>query len=238
MKTTEPDLGDILKNLMHDVRHLTHLIRSNIELLQRQTSTQSETIPFINTAFYSTEMLSARLALVDAQLNPERFYAQGTFVARVYAKFDKAAKILRVKAKQKNVTCKLEGRTDFSWEMYPIFDLMPFVILDNAVKYSPKSYPVSISLVENKDGLSVCVESFGPTMVDDEPSQAFTKYFRGQNAKSVTDDGEGIGLFLAKSIADLHEVALSIQSGPPRTEISGVPYGTFTAQLDFRRAKR
>ena len=182
-------------------------------------------------------MLSARLALVDAELNPERFYAQDTVTARIYAKFDKAARILRIKARQKNVTCKLDGKTEFSWDVYPIFDIMPFVILDNAIKYSPKSYPVTISFVENTGGLSVSVDSFGPTMANDELSKAFTKYFRGQNAVSVTQDGEGIGLFLAKSIAELHEVDLRIQSGPARTDISGVPYGTFTTQVDFRRGQ-
>lgn len=238
METTKPDHSDILQNLMHDIRHLTHLIVSNIELLQKQTSRQSETMPFITTAFYSAEMLSARLALVDAQLNPERFYAQDPVTARVYAKFDKAAKILRVKARQSKLEFKLDGKTEFTWEVYPIFDLLPFVILDNAIKYSPKSYPVTISLVENQVGLSVTVDSFGPTMADDELSQAFNKYFRGKNAELVTQDGEGIGLFLAKSIADLHEVDLSIQSGPRLTDISGVPFGRFFVELGFSRAKR
>lgn len=220
---------------MHDIRHLMHLLVSNIELLQKQTTKQSETVPIIDNAFWTAEMISARLAVVDAELNPERFYAQHTVSARVYAKFDKATRILRVKARPKNVTCKLDGQTDFSWETYPIFDLLPFVILDNAIKYSPKSYPVTISLVENKGGLLVRVESFGPTMSDDERLNAFNKYFRGQNAQSVTQDGEGIGLFLAKSIADLHEVDLSIELGPPLTSISDIPYGTFAAQLNFKR---
>ncbi len=226
---------EMLRLLLHDVRSLNHIVLANVEQAQKNLPRESPVSGFVAAAFHSAELLAARLALVDLELNPSVFLSGNARTVRIYEKFDKATKILKRKAKERGLRMTFEGGSQLTIDCYPHFDLLPFLLLENATKYSLKSYPISLTFVENVSGLEVVIESFGPHLPDSEFERVFEKGYRGANAVKASSDGQGMGLFLAKSIADFHEVHLSVRSAAPKTEVSGVPYSDFCVRCTFTR---
>lgn len=92
---------------------------------------------------------------------------------------------------------------------YKIFDLLPFVLLDNAIKYSPKDKDIRVTFLEKDNSLSVTIMSYGPPLLAGEEQFVFEETFRGENVKNTTE-GSGIGLSLAKKICDIHDISIMI----------------------------
>ena len=116
---------------------------------------------------------------------------------------------------------------------YPIFELLPFVLLENAIKYSPPDESITVSFLEDKHGLQVIVNSIGPQLSEDEHKSLFQRDFRGTNAKK-TSDGSGAGLHFAKLVCDLHKIQISARSQrQEKLRLNGVPYSYFTVTLEF-----
>jgi signal transduction histidine kinase len=77
-------------------------------------------------------------------------------------------------------------------------------LLDNALKYSPASSTVKVS-VERKNGFAgISVEDQGPGIPKDEQRSVFRKFARGAAARSLNVAGTGIGLTIVDRIVKAH----------------------------------
>ena len=94
-------------------------------------------------------------------------------------------------------------------------------LLDNAVKYTPSSGQIDVSL-EVVDGHAVlAVEDSGPGIAPEVHSHVFDRFFRISHAE--LEPGSGLGLAIVKTIADRHGATLqlsqSVQLGGLRVEM-------------------
>ena len=89
-----------------------------------------------------------------------------------------------------------------------IFRLIPFVLIENAIKYSPINIDQDIEIKESItcEGLDIYISSQGPKIEEDEFKKIFDPFYRGRAAKE--DDGSGVGLFAAKKISTMLEIGL------------------------------
>ena len=85
-------------------------------------------------------------------------------------------------------------------------------ILDNACKYSEPGSPVHIAVDAFKDRVEVHVTDKGMGIGDHEIGQVFEKYFRSE--RTGKKQGVGLGLFLVKTIVDLHKGQVQLSSRP------------------------
>ena len=118
---------------------------------------------------------------------------------------------------------------------YPSFEMIPLLLIENAVKYSyGHNDEVSIDFQEEDNNkLIVTISSYSPYCSKEESTQIFEKGFRGKNAKKISD-GSGIGLYFVKMLCDLHNIEISAESDSSRiAEISGVAYAPFKYTLIF-----
>jgi len=85
-------------------------------------------------------------------------------------------------------------------------------LIDNAVKYSPADAEVEIDAYAENGRISVEVRDRGPGVAPEHQTLIFEKFGRvsGDHAKP----GTGLGLFIARSIAQAHGGTLEIHSGP------------------------
>jgi len=85
-------------------------------------------------------------------------------------------------------------------------------LLDNAVKYSPTGAAVEIEAFAENGRISVEVRDHGPGVAPEHQSLIFEKFGRvtGEHAKP----GTGLGLFIARSIAQAHGGSLEVRSAP------------------------
>ena len=78
-------------------------------------------------------------------------------------------------------------------------------LLDNAVKYSPGGGTIDCELVPDGDWARVRVRDEGPGLDPDQLSQLFQLFGRVVNPDTAAIRGAGLGLYLARELARLHD---------------------------------
>jgi two-component system phosphate regulon sensor histidine kinase PhoR len=87
-------------------------------------------------------------------------------------------------------------------------------LLDNAVKYSPESSTVSVS-VDSRDGCAhIAVTDRGMGLANQERRDIFRRFVRGRAAKALNVKGTGIGLTMAQEIVNAHGGRIAVASEP------------------------
>jgi len=86
-------------------------------------------------------------------------------------------------------------------------------LLSNAVKFSPPDMPVTIASTGTDDGgLLISVSDGGPGIAAQDIDKVLHPFGQVANATTKPGEGTGLGLPLAKSLAELHDGTLVIDS--------------------------
>ncbi|SDA56537.1 Signal transduction histidine kinase [Pseudomonas sp. NFPP33] len=104
----------------------------------------------------------------------------------------------------------LRGESYRNFNLRESFKIIPFSLISNAVKYC-LSGDVTVSLREMQDRAEVSVTSQGPPIEKEELELIFQKKYRGKWSRDIRK-GEGVGLYLAKIVADAHNIEISATS--------------------------
>ena len=75
-------------------------------------------------------------------------------------------------------------------------------LLDNAIKYSPKGFPIEISARQKEDFVEIEVADFGVGIPKNDLTRVFDKFYRVHRPDNVA--GSGLGLSIAKGIVEAH----------------------------------
>jgi len=129
--------------------------------------------------------------------------------------------------KSKKIRFDFESDKDCFIQCYDIFDFIPYLIIENAIKYSPTDMDVSISIKKHGRSIVAEVDSFGPLLLDGEHPLIFERGVRGVNAKRMGIGGQGMGLYHVSKA--LHALGLGkVEVDQPRTgyciDINGVEH--------------
>lgn len=76
------------------------------------------------------------------------------------------------------------------------------VFYDNAIRYTPPGGFIRTSLIINHNNLQICIEDTGIGIAANEQNELFQRHFRGEEARKMRSDGAGLGLAIAKTLAD------------------------------------
>lgn len=89
-------------------------------------------------------------------------------------------------------------------------------LINNAVTYSQSGGKVEVSIQSDGKQVVTSVVDNGPGIPKEAQPKIFTKFFRVQGAldKSSNSQGSGLGLFISKSIIDLHKGQIWFESEP------------------------
>jgi signal transduction histidine kinase len=86
------------------------------------------------------------------------------------------------------------------------------VLLKNALLYSDSNAPIEARFSEMDDGVTVCIKDKGRGIEEKYMPLVFSKYFREDTAQTRRNEGNGLGLFIAKSYAELMGGSLHCES--------------------------
>jgi signal transduction histidine kinase len=95
-------------------------------------------------------------------------------------------------------------------------------LIDNAVKYSPAGEPVEVRVAPVNGAVLVSVRDRGPGIKPADQRVIFEKF--GRVAAGNSKPGSGLGLYIARSIAETHGGTIAVASAPGRG-------ATFTVKL-------
>jgi len=85
-------------------------------------------------------------------------------------------------------------------------------LVGNAIKYTPESGSVHVSILSEDRQIILCVKDSGPGVPTGEQGRIFEKFYRASNTPQGTP-GSGLGLAIVKSIVDSHQGRVWIESG-------------------------
>ena len=126
--------------------------------------------------------------------------------------------------------------TDFSKPklMYPInnyhFEQMLIIFLDNAIKFDKDNKHITVSSeVVDKGDVLINITDSGIGIPEDEIDQVFNRFYRVDKSRSREQGGNGLGLSIAKKVAELYR---------GQVWISSVEGKSTTVHIKFPRAQK
>jgi K+-sensing histidine kinase KdpD len=88
-------------------------------------------------------------------------------------------------------------------------------LIDNAIKYSPKTAPVSIQLFEQGGRILLCITDEGTGIKNEDKKRVFEKFYRAGNEATKSARGTGLGLYLTFRVIKAHNGTIEIKDNVP-----------------------
>jgi signal transduction histidine kinase len=85
------------------------------------------------------------------------------------------------------------------------------ILLDNAIKFTPEGREVRLSIFADASAATLVVEDSGIGIPADQLPQVFDRFYRGDPARGRSE-GAGLGLSIARWIADAHRARINVSS--------------------------
>ncbi len=97
---------------------------------------------------------------------------------------------------------------------FPSISQMLVILLDNALKYSSSGSSVSLTTHAKHQGVVFIIEDNGVGIPKDSLDHIFDRFYRANSSrtKSIDNEGHGLGLSIAKTIADIHQAVITVSS--------------------------
>ena len=232
--------------IMHEIRKLTNIIRKHaddslgyiakIDKLRKYEYLE-DLKKIVQTTTIACDFLNLRAKGYDYLKNPNLMDSK-IECFRVYSKFEKASHILDLVSKGKIESFR--GKTHVTIEASTIFELLPFILLENAIKYSEGNKKVKVLFEEDREKLEVTIENMGPYAEEEEILLLLENGYRSKNSRKLSEenteiDGQGIGLFVTKEICSKNGIGIEITSDKSKKfKKKNVEYAPFKVKLTFK----
>lgn len=155
--------------------------------------------------------------LINSLLRLSRLEAdelQGNFIINESKTiFDAALSELARRAKTHNITVTAGKDTTVIGDSDSLRQLV-VILLDNAIKYSPAGSDISMESRSLKDKIEWVIKDHGNGIDPTSLEHVFDRFYRADNSrnKAGAPEGYGLGLSIAKMIADVHSSTITISS--------------------------
>lgn len=208
-----------IQRLLSDISHQTKTPLANLrlyssllmeeELTPRQREQaqvifqQSEKLSFLIETLVKLSRLETDVLAVTPKLQP------------LAPLLERAASQAKAAAEQKGIALQLHLQQQA--EMRALYDLRWTAealgnLLDNAVKYTPPGGCIQVSATQYELFCRIDVRDNGIGVAEEEQAQIFGRFYRGRQVRE--QEGLGIGLYLAREIAQKQGGYLKLSSRP------------------------
>lgn len=85
-------------------------------------------------------------------------------------------------------------------------------LLSNAIKYTPENGKIEVVITQKNDGTYLQLKDAGIGIQSEDLGRIFDKGFTGENGRSAEQHSTGLGLYLAKKLAEKLGVELTAES--------------------------
>lgn len=157
------------------------------------------------TKLVSDLLTVARTDATANQLKPVRM----DLVAAV----QQTVRIMRPFAEKKDIVIveELPKRAEIHADEQKIRQLI-LILVDNAVKYTSKHGRISVRIHEEKGAVAFSVSDTGIGIAPEHIERIFDRFYRVDKARSRRMGGNGLGLAIAREIAEAHGGTIAVES--------------------------
>jgi two-component system sensor histidine kinase CiaH len=132
----------------------------------------------------------------------------GGIIKKSIERYAKAAEAKNITIVRRIPASKVTGDPEALVELFSI-------LIDNAIKYSDKSTKISISSKPRNKLLEVRIADQGRGIAAGDLPHIFERFYRTDSSRSRDGSGGyGLGLAIAKRIAELHKGYITVESDP------------------------
>jgi K+-sensing histidine kinase KdpD len=229
---------ELLDNTIHEVRKLNNQIKGYTSKLNyglQNLRERTDYIDKLNLDIIATaNLMSIRLNTYDLEVNPELNLNSSPKEIPIYKKIEKIYKCLGIEIGKKNINVKLEGKSYNLFYSSDVIEIAFFILLENAIKYSPQSKTIDIIFKENRDELILTFKNWGIRPRDNEMSLLTNRGYRGSVIKNDPNiEGRGIGLHLFKLICETNNILFKIKLGDDNYYENNYRFSPFIVELHF-----
>lgn len=175
-------------------------------------------------------LISSRLSSLDLLVNSDGIEKSIKKKASIHKKFFKCKQVLGVIAKKDNITIDLNGESYSLAEINDLFDICPYLLLDNYIKYSPKDSIIDVVINEDDASIYVTLKNYGPEHTKEELNKIFDMHYRASCVSNK--NGSGIGLYIVKKIFDYLDFKIYVETGKKKI-IKGISYAEFITKIEI-----
>lgn len=207
LKSLDKLKDDFMSMASHQLRSPATSVHEALHMLNHPALDDQDRERLVSLAEASSERL---VTVVTTMLNMARLQAGRFTIDRTEADLvhltEKVIMQTSVVADQKGVKLRFSKPpkpVNLPVDMAKISEAMANYI-ENAIKYGPAKSIVHISLSSNDKDVRFEVTDHGMGVPEAERDKLFAKFYRATNARQEQPDGNGIGLYVVRSIAEGH----------------------------------
>ena len=202
---------EITVNISHELMTPISVLRSKLENILLKSDTDPETANKIEESLMTLHRLQnlVNSLLLIARIESHQYLSEDTF--SVQSLLREIMDELNPVAEDKEVNLRSEFRQDYQVEKANrslVFSMF-YNVLNNAVKNTDAGGKVSVSSFTEHRRFKVTISDTGKGMTGEQMSTLFSRF---KSRRDNDDNGTGIGLAIAKSIADFHNIEVSVTS--------------------------
>lgn len=203
-----------VNDMSHELRTPLTIIRGYIDLLETCGASDpelfKEAVTSIKTSAQNMQSLVENLLfLARADQGRQPLTKVPIDLDELLKKFIESYRSPRVQV-SKFAPCKILADAEFLKKMLAAF-------LDNALRYSSPDTPVKVELTVSKNEATLKFIDRGVGIPKEDCAKIFDRFYRMDKARTKIDDNEnsvGLGLSVAKWIADRHNIKIKVRSKP------------------------
>jgi signal transduction histidine kinase len=148
----------------------------------------------------------SRIDSGELKIHPVRFDMTDT-VCTTLLTFEKMIddKSIQIKGLEETAPLMITGDEDLIHQVV-------YNLIENAVKFTNQGGYIKFVLTDSVDRVTVSIENSGMGIASDEISRVFEKFYKTDKSRSRDKNGLGLGLYLVKTIIQLHGGDITVSS--------------------------
>ncbi|QFT89712.1 Sensor protein kinase WalK [Bacillus sp. THAF10] len=204
---------ELITNVSHDLRTPLTSIITYTELLKKNDITDDDRAAYleiidrksqrlkglIDDLFEVSKMASGNIELIKAKVDINQLLQQA--LAEYGDNLESSNLQFRVHTPETKVFAMVDGQ-----KIWRVFDNL----IGNIIKYSLEHSRVYIQVQQVEGNVKITFKNVSKYELNDQSEELYERFKRGDTSRNT--EGSGLGLAIAKSIIDLHQGSLSIDT--------------------------
>jgi two-component system sensor histidine kinase CiaH len=207
---------NFLMAVTHELKTPIAITQLNLETLQKRSLDITQQQKIISNTLQEANRLNGLCnnILLSSQIESGSFKTNKqlvNFSAIVQASTDSFKK----RFASKNFIVDINNSIQLNGETF-LLEMLVNNLVDNAIKYSPNNPDIFVLLSTHENKIILKVKDEGIGIEEEQKDKLFTKFYRIQNEATRTTKGTGLGLYLCKKIANLHNGNITVTNNKPK----------------------
>lgn len=211
LKTHDDNQQAFIMNASHELKTPLTVISSYARMIERFGKTREDLLDEGITAIseettrmkYLTEQFLSFTKITHSDTNEGKEHIPAVkLIESVASRLEKVFK--------RNINIDSGGANPYVYVHPPAFEQLLRIFLDNAYKYS--SDDIDVSIDETDRTVIISVTDYGIGIPEEDLSEIFTRFYRVDKARTRKTGGSGLGLSIAKQLAENNDIDISVES--------------------------